>query len=389
MKLLHVITSINPKTGGTAEAVIRSAQIMTELGHDVEVASIDAQSCQEHVAHFPWKTHCLGPGGLGSFNFSKKYQQWMLENVSRFDAVIINGLWQHTGFSARNACQQRAVPYFVFTHGMLDPWFNKTYPLKKSKKLLYWRWGEYRVLRDARSVLFTCEEERLLAMQSFKKYDVTETVVGLGTISPDQTREQLRNSFSQDRPKWAKRPYFLFLSRIQEKKGLDLLAEAYARLRAKSPNIPNLVIAGPDSQPSHSQSIRESHSQDGVSWVGSLHGELKWQALACAEAMTLISHQENFGIVVAESLAVGTPVLISNKVNIWREVEQYHAGLVSQDSAQEAYDILEKWCALNATEKRTMQDNAQTVFQEHFDMRKTTQTLLQCIEQNIHIGAQR
>ena len=60
--------------------------------------------------------------------------------------------------------------YFVFTHGMLDPWFKRTYPLKHLKKWLYWPWAEYRVLRDAQAVLFTCEEERILARQSFWLY---------------------------------------------------------------------------------------------------------------------------------------------------------------------------------------------------------------------------
>ena len=383
MKILHVITSIDPKTGGTAEAVIRSAQIMCELGHAVEVASIDAPLHDGAVDSPLWITHRLGPGGLGSFNYSKTYQQWCDKNVTRFDAVIIHGLWQHTGFAASNACKNKNVPYFVFTHGMLDPWFNTTYPLKKIKKNLYWRWGEYRVLRDARAVLFTCEEERYLARESFKKYEVNEAVVGLGTVCPNQSREQLRHDFELNRPNWAKRPYFLFLSRIQEKKGLDLLVQAYAKLKAKQSDIPNLVIAGPDSQPSYSQSIKEANSQDGISWVGSLQGDLKWQSLAFAEAMALISHQGNFGIVVAEALAVGTPVLISNKVNIWREVDQMHAGMVCNDTTEDAYTILSKWCALSESEKSTMQRNAEPLFQEHFDMRKTTQKLVRHIQQVI------
>jgi glycosyltransferase involved in cell wall biosynthesis len=388
MKILHVITSIDPKTGGTAEAVIRSAQIMCQLGHEVEVASIDAPLDGDDVDRFAWKTHRLGPGSIGSFNFSKTYQEWLIDNVTRFDAVIVHGLWQHTGFAARSVCNKNKVPYFVFTHGMLDPWFNKTYPLKKLKKMLYWRWGEYRVLRDACSVLFTCEDERLLAKQSFKKYNVNEAVVGLGTIKPTQSREHLRSDLALNRPDWADRPYFLFLSRIQEKKGLDLLVEAYAMLKAEQPEIPDLVIAGPDSQPSYSRSIQKNYSQDGISWVGSLRGEIKWQALASAEAMTLISHQENFGIVVAESLAVGTPVLISSKVNIWREVNQQHAGFICDDSAHEAYDILKKWCALDADAKKAMQQNAQAVFEAHFDMRKSTQNLAQHIQQTIQSVAQ-
>jgi len=82
---------------------------------------------------------------------------WLIENGPSFDAVIANGIWQFSQFRHAAAMRRLGKPYVVFTHGMLDPWFKKTYPLKHLKKLLYWPWGEYRVLRDAAAVLFTCE----------------------------------------------------------------------------------------------------------------------------------------------------------------------------------------------------------------------------------------
>tara|TARA_B110000285_G_scaffold235566_1_gene318135 strand:- start:9354 stop:10505 length:1152 start_codon:yes stop_codon:yes gene_type:complete len=383
MKILHVITSIDPKTGGTAEAVIRSSQIIVELGHEVEVASIDSQQCEEHVEHFPWKTHCLGPGGVGSFHYSRPFRQWLLNNVSRFDVVIIHGLWQHTGFAARQACRQTDVPYFVYTHGMLDPWFNKTYPLKKIKKYLYWRWGEYRVLRDAQAVLFTCEEERNLARTSFSPYKVHEQVVGLGTSAPEFDLDQaLADSRAQPKP-WAQRPYFLFMSRIQEKKGLDLLVAAYAKLRSNDPTIPELVIAGPIQQQEYADKIKTNYTQDGIHWIGTLSGIEKWQALAAAEAMTLVSHQENFGIVIAEALAVGTPVLISNKINIWREIEQGGAGLVANDSIEGAQKILGDWLSQSTEARQHMVAATTTTFQEHFEIQRSTQRLITCIQSHL------
>ncbi|MEB0151131.1 glycosyltransferase, partial [Pseudomonas sp. CCC2.2] len=79
------------------------------------------------------------------------------------------------------ALAKKKIPYFIFTHGMLDPWFKKNYPLKHLKKWLYWTWGEYRVLRDAKAVLFTCEEEKILARQSFWLYKANEVVTAFGT----------------------------------------------------------------------------------------------------------------------------------------------------------------------------------------------------------------
>jgi len=384
MKILHVITSIDPKTGGTAEAVIRSSQIMVELGHEIEVASIDSLQCEKHVEHFPWKTHCLGPGGMGSFHYSQLFQQWLIDHVTRFDAVIVHGLWQHTGLAARHACRQKNVPYFVFTHGMLDPWFNETYPLKKIKKYLYWRWGEYRVLRDAQAVLFTCEEERNLARTSFSPYRVNEQVVGLGTSAPDFDLDQALAAFRSEPPAWAQRPYFLFMSRIQEKKGLDLLVGAYAGLRAENPSIPELVIAGPIQQQDYADQIQANYDQSGIHWIGTLGGNDKWIALAASEAMVLSSHQENFGIIVAEALAVGTPTLISNKVNIWYEIQSGGAGLVQDDTLTGTEALLKTWNALTEDQRSAMSRAALEVFKTHFDICESTKRLVDTIQTHIN-----
>ena len=384
MNLLHVITSIDPKTGGTAEAVIRSSLIMVELGHEIEVASIDSQQCEKHVEHLPWKTHCLGPGSVGSFHYSRLFQQWLIDNVTRFDAVIVHGLWQHTGFAARQACRQKDVPYFVFTHGMLDPWFNTTYPLKKIKKYLYWRWGEYRVLRDAKAILFTCEEERNLARTSFSPYYVNEQVVGLGTSAPDVDLDKALAAFRAQSIPWARRPYFLFMSRIQEKKGLDLLVAAYAKLRSNDPTLPDLVIAGPIQQQDYADQIQTNYDQSGIHWIGTLSGIDKWTALAASEAMTLVSHQENFGIVVAEALAVGTPTLISDKVNIWREISNGGAGLAQADTLDGAEALLNTWNSLSEEQRSAMSRAALDVFKTHFDIRESTKRLVDTIQTHIH-----
>ena len=110
----------------------------------------------------------------------------LLMNLDRaqFDAVIVHGLWQYSSFGVWRALAGTDTPYFVFPHGMLDPWFKRTYPAKHFKKLLYWPWAEYRVLRDAAAVLFTSEEERRLARESFALYRAREVVVNYGTAAP-------------------------------------------------------------------------------------------------------------------------------------------------------------------------------------------------------------
>jgi glycosyltransferase involved in cell wall biosynthesis len=113
-----------------------------------------------------------------------------------------------------------------------------------------------------------------------------------------------------------------------------------------------------------------------------LQGELKWGALLAAEAFILPSHQENFGIAVAEALAVGTPVLISDKVNIWREIEADNAGLVTPDTLDGTVSLLERWLALSPDARQQMGERARACFAARFEIRRATENLLAVIRAN-------
>jgi len=145
---------------------------------------------------------------------------------------VVHGLWQHPGVAARRALRAAGVPYFVYPHGMLDPWFRHEYPLKHAKKCLYWWLAQHAVLRDAAAVLFTCEEERRLARESFWPYRVREAVVNYGTTLPAGVRPEQRDAFLAAFPALRGQRLLLFLGRIHEKKGCDLLIDAFAEAAA-------------------------------------------------------------------------------------------------------------------------------------------------------------
>ena len=128
--------------------------------------------------------HALGAGGSG-YGYSSNLTRWLREHGGHFDRVIVNGIWQYHSLAAWRRYAASSIPYYVFPHGMLDPWFKRTYPLKHLKKWLYWPWAEYRVLRDAAAVIFTSEEERLQARESFWLYRCRERVSPLGVGTPD------------------------------------------------------------------------------------------------------------------------------------------------------------------------------------------------------------
>jgi glycosyltransferase involved in cell wall biosynthesis len=113
-----------------------------------------------------------------------------------------------------------------------------------------------------------------------------------------------------------------------------------------------------------------------ITWTGMLKGDLKYGAYYCAEAFLLPSHQENFGIVVAEALACATPVLISNKVNIWREIIEDKAGLVEDDNLAGVTTLFEKWLCKNAKQRSKISQNALQCFDARFEIKEATNSLI-------------
>jgi len=382
MKILNVISSVNSKGGGPIEGIRQFSAIHQNLGTIVEICSLD-DPYADFVRTFPLSVHALGPA-CGVYSYSSRLLPWLKAHAHDYDAVIVHGLWQYHGYAVWKVLHRTQTPYFVFTHGMLDPWFKHTYPLKHLKKWLYWPWAEYRVLRDARRVIFTCEDEKLLARESFWLYKVNEAVTSYGTAIPPSNAAELRESFLTTQPLLRGRRLLLFLSRIQEKKGCDLLIDAFAKVAAKDPRL-HLVMAGPDQTgwqaTLHAQATRLGVAER-ITWPGMLQGDLKWGAFYASEVFCLPSHQENFGIVVAEALACGKPVFISNKVNIWREIAADKAGFVDTDTVEGTVRNLERWLSLSAFEYAAMSDRAVATFNNRFHIDRAAQRLLEIIQES-------
>jgi len=377
--LLHVLPSANPDTGGPLEGVRQRGIYLENLGHQVELVTLDDPN-QDFVGNFPLRVHAVGPSPAG-YGYNRNLVRWLRSHASGFDAVIINGIWQYHSFAAWRALRGTGVPYFVFTHGMLDPWFKREYPLKHLKKWLYWPWADYRVLRDARSVLFTSEEERLAASRSFWLYRAREHVIAYGTTAPPPDSAGLRERFLVAHPLLQNRRILLFLGRIHVKKGCDMLIRAFASVAASESAL-QLVIAGPDNSgwiEELQRLARHLGVGDRITWPGMLQGDMKWGAFYSSEAFILPSHQENFGIAVAEALGCGLPVLISDKVNVWREVLSHGAGLVAADTTEGTTRLLREWLSLTTAQRRAMSASARALFEARFTVAAMAYGLLDIV----------
>jgi glycosyltransferase involved in cell wall biosynthesis len=303
---------------------------------------------------------------------------WLKQNADKYDIIVINGLWNYLSLGAWRGLRKSKVPYFVYTHGMLDPWFKQKYPLKHAAKQLFWFFSEGQLLRHAKAVLFTSEEERRLARNAFYPYKVaSEVVVGYGTADPPADDGTAKRAFYAQFPLLLEKPFILFLGRLHPKKGCDILIKAFHRVQDRFPY--DLVFAGPDQvgwKEELASLAKDLNLSDRIHWTGMLAGDQKWGALRSCEAFILPSHQENFGVAVAEALACGKEVLITNKVNIWREVEQSGVGLVEEDTEQGIVNLLENFLERNKT-RISASNHARQVFLSEFALATSTRRLVE------------
>ncbi len=369
MHLLHVIGSLCPADGGPPEVSRQIVRAYAQVGDTVEIVSQDARD-SPFLRDFPCPVHALGQRWLGRYGLSPRLWKWLNANLGRFDGVVVQGIWTFPGVAVRRAARRAEKPYCVFPHGALDPWFNKAYPRKHLKKLIYWP-VQYPVLRDAQAVFFTSTREPDLAKTSFRPSRWNAVLFPNGVYEPDGDPEAEIEAFYRLLPALRQRPFLLFLARIQEKKGCDMLIEAFASVAPSVPDV-DLVMAGPD-QAGWQTKLKRMASNLGVAhrvhWPGMLSGDLKWGALRAAEAFVLPSHQENFGIAVVESLAAGRPVLISNQVNIWPEIESERVGLVEDDTVDGTARLLRRWFSLSHEERRAIARLTRSCFRRRYSLK--------------------
>ncbi|GGB92621.1 glycosyltransferase [Dyadobacter sediminis] len=399
MKILRVIWSMDPKEGGPCQGIRNSVPELAKLGVYNEVVSLDLPD-SKFIAGESFTIHAVGPRS-GPWSYNAKLKPWLLENLQRFDAVIVHGLWQYHSYATMKALSQLkkqnpaiSIPkLYVMPHGMLDPWFQKAKgrKLKAIRNWVFWKLVEGKVVNHADGVLFTCNAELKLARETFRPYHpLREINVSYGIKSPPSFSDSMRHSFLSACPDVKEFPYFLFLSRINYKKGVDILIQAYSivlqECMARNKTLPKLVIAGPGIDSGYGLPLHKLVSENTllsqhIFFPGMLSGAVKWGAFYGCEAFILPSHQENFGIAVVEALACSKPVLISNQVNIWTEIEEANAGIIEEDTLNGIVNMLKKWMELSEAGKEKMGRSAKNVFNTQFAIEPAALQFLKGIQQ--------
>lgn len=376
MKILRIIASMNPKSGGPCQGIRNNIPAQESLGLQNEIVCFNSKD-EDFILNETLKVHAIGPA-KGPYAYCRNFEKWLQENLHRFEVVIIHGLWLYNSYGTYRLWERlkksnKKVPkLYVMPHGMLDPYFQKAKSrrFKAVRNWIFWKLIENRVVNGADGILFTCEQEMLLARETFSPYrPKSEINIGYGVKLPPESDTNSELEFLLKCHRVAGRPYFLFLSRIHPKKGVDNLVNAYKEVKKTIQGLPDLVIAGPGMDTKYGKSLLKLAGNDSIHFPGMLEGPAKWGAFYGCQAFILPSHQENFGIAVVEALACKKAVLITDRVNIYREIKSAKAGLVTNDNLAGTRNLLLNWMKLSEREKNEMGQKAGDLFKSKFEIK--------------------
>ena len=256
------------------------------------------------------------------------------EVVARADVVHLHSLYLFHVWATARACRRHRVPYLLRPHGTLDPFIWKRHRLRKWMMECAF---QNRVIRGAAALHYTAAEEMKLAEPYV--HGARGVVIPNGLDLAEYADLPPPGGLRTRHPEIGSRRIVLFLSRLNFKKGLDLLVPAFAEACRAVDDL-YLVIAGPDDGMLKETEGRVAAARigDRVTFLDMLDHAQKLAAFRDATMFALPSYSENFGIAVVEAMACGVPVAISDKVNIWREVQDAGAGLVAPTTVSAVAD---------------------------------------------------
>lgn len=348
MRILHVISSLDPNAGGPPAVALRLAAAQAALGASVAILAYAdptaAERTRASLAGIPGidrveMISVAPPSGLRERVLAPRAAAAVRGVLPRFDVLHIHGIWDSMlRVAAREAWHAR-VPYAVVPHGMLDPWCLGNTPAKRVKKHAALATA-YRGMLAHAAFLHTLNRDERDLMAPLRLRPPAE-VLPNGVFLDELSNLPAPGAFRVLHPAIGPDPYILFLSRLHHKKGLDYLADAFARLVPKHATL-RLVVAGPDdgALTPFSDQCRRLGVEARVHAVGPLYGAAKLAAFVDAAVFCLPSRQEGFSMAVTEAMACGVPVVVSDQCH-FPEVAEAGAGRVTGLSAAATAEGLE------------------------------------------------
>lgn len=382
-----LVDSIAARYGGPSYSVRRLWQSALELGASVTVHSTDSfqtgETEEDRRLWQPLDCRRWPAIGMKALGYSNRMAGGIEKSITGGSSVISqHGLWLHYGRVAKNVGRSRNVPVIIHPHGMLEPW-----ALRRSnwKKQMTGRLWEFENLHGAACLRVTSTQE----LESVRSFGLKNPVAVIpnGIDTKDYERLPAASEAERMLPQLKDKRVLLFLSRVHPKKGLPLLLRAWRELGAERREW-LLVIAGPD-QGGHTDELKrmveEMKLSASVAFPGALFGTEKLAAYALADLFVLPSYSENFGVVVAEALAAGLPVLTTSGTP-WKNLSERGCGWCSEATVEQLSETLRAALSLSKRELVEMGAKGREWMRRDFSWEQLAAQMIEVCEWTLNGG---
>ena len=355
MKIIHYITSIDRSSGGVGSYM---QLLASELGKLVELHIVTHQSSNEleidssHIHYVDRWRHPL-----------KIKKQWLgLLYEIKPDIVHVNCCWQPESSIVQRLSDNRGFKTVYTPHGMLEPWImQRHYWTRKVPALLLYQKSAI-THSNVLHATADSECENLLNLGYNRNIAVIPNGIDVKNI--------------QMKSNWQKTKTILFLSRIHVKKGVEFLIEAISKLRKEFVGY-RVLIAG-EGENNYIEQLNSLIKKQGleniVSLIGGVYGEHKWKLFQQADVFVLPTHSENFGIVVAEALASGTPVITTTGTP-WHELQTSNCGWWTKIGTEPLTEALSDFLNCSPAKLEEMGRNGRRLVEERYSVEAIAQQM--------------
>lgn len=381
MKILHVIPSISPSLGGPTEVVLNLVKALRECGVDTEIATTNDNGSDELVLNVPLNERVeyqqvpvwflpRYSHRMKEFIFSEALTRWLWQHIKDYHLLDIHYLFSYGSSCAGTIARWQGIPYTVRTMGQLEPWALAQSRLKKQ---IYTLLIERHNLNRAAAIHCTSASEA----EDVRKFGIETPLITLPLgVNQANKLPEAKQKLHYVYGIASEIPVVLFLSRLHYKKRPDLLVRSLKQLAAQNDNF-HLILAGAG-EPDYIDSLKKLIANCGLtsqtSFAGFVTGEDKQLLLQGSDIFVLPSFSENFGIAVAEAMAVGLPVIVTPGVQIAPEIAQAKAGLVVEGEEDALANAIAQLLA-SAVLRQQLGENGQHLVNNRYSWSAIAQNL--------------
>lgn len=367
MKILSFVSSLDLSSGGPSRSVPMLVKGLAELGVDITLMTVKSENMNTHALEGTTaKQKVLSP------SFSKKeIAKYLAEE--RFDLIQIQSMWDLPYHKVMVEARRLGIPYIVTPRGMLEPW---SLSQKKWKKKLAWWFYQRNDVQKSVCVFTTAKME-------------AEHVSNLGITT---CKVVIPNGIETDAYPCKSsvegvKKQVLFLSRVHVKKGIELLFEAWKRLHSDYVDWQLLVIGNGEAEYIHSleNRVESLGLKDSIKILPPVFGEAKIKVYQESALFCLPSFSENFGMVIAEAMSCGTPVITTTNCP-WEILNETNTGWCVDLSVDNLECTLREAMGMDANALYDMGQKAGKLIFDNFDYRSVTRKTLRLYEWLLNSG---